>query len=224
MKMSASRRASQASHAAHASRGALGALTLLAGAAALLVGTPGTAHAQPASAAGVPASAPEAKADVELGAVNVSGDWLGTGLDNSAKTFPGARTVVKKQDIEASGAASIGDVMRRIPGVQSTDNSSTAGSAISLNIGVRGLTGRFSPRSTGLLDGIPLGPDGWHAYFLHGYHLVAEKPEDVIAVADYGGPVTSIVATGTVAGTQFHPEKSQRLGLKLLENFLAWTP
>ncbi|VVE66182.1 iron transporter [Pandoraea pnomenusa] len=156
MKMSASRRASQASHAAHASRGALGALTLLAGAAALLVGTPGTAHAQPASAAGVPASAPEAKADVELGAVNVSGDWLGTGLDNSAKTFPGARTVVKKQDIEASGAASIGDVMRRIPGVQSTDNSSTAGSAISLNIGVRGLTGRFSPRSTVLLDGIPL--------------------------------------------------------------------
>lgn len=75
-----------------------------------------------------------------------------------------------------------------------------------------------------LLRDIATGPEGWHAYFLHGYHLVAEKPEDVIAVADYGGPVTSIVATGTVAGTQFHPEKSQRLGLKLLENFLAWNP
>ncbi|VVE33322.1 TonB-dependent receptor [Pandoraea capi] len=119
-------------------------------AAALLMATLGTAHAQQAT------TAAEAKADVELGAVNVSGDWLGTGLDNSAKTFPGARTVVKKQQIEESGATSIGDVMRRIPGVQSTDNSGTAGSAISLNIGVRGLTGRYTPRSTVLLDGIPM--------------------------------------------------------------------
>ncbi|MBN9008813.1 MAG: imidazole glycerol phosphate synthase subunit HisH, partial [Rhizobiales bacterium] len=82
-------------------------------------------------------------------------------------------------------------------------------------------------RATGnhpLLRDIATGPEGWHAYFLHGYHLVAENPDDVIAVADYGGPVTSIVATGTIAGTQFHPEKSQRLGLKLLENFLAWKP
>jgi Fe(3+) dicitrate transport protein len=64
--------------------------------------------------------------------------------------------VVNKEDIDDSGAANIGDVLRRIPGVQSTDNSGTAGSAISLNIGVRGLTGRYSPRSTVLLDGIPL--------------------------------------------------------------------
>ena len=75
-----------------------------------------------------------------------------------------------------------------------------------------------------LIDGIALGAEGWHAYFLHGYHLVAERAEDVIAVADYGGPVTAIVARGTMAGTQFHPEKSQRLGLKLIENFLAWKP
>jgi len=75
-----------------------------------------------------------------------------------------------------------------------------------------------------ILKDIVLGPEGWHAYFLHGFHLVAEDADDVIAVADYGGPVTSIVATGTIAGTQFHPEKSQRLGLKLLENFLAWKP
>jgi glutamine amidotransferase len=75
-----------------------------------------------------------------------------------------------------------------------------------------------------LIAGIVLGPEGWHAYFLHGYHLVAERPEDVIAVADYGGPVTAIVARDTIAGTQFHPEKSQRLGLKLIENFLAWKP
>jgi len=75
-----------------------------------------------------------------------------------------------------------------------------------------------------LLDGIPTGEDGWHAYFLHGYQLYADDPADVIATADYGGPVTAIVATGTIAGTQFHPEKSQRLGLALLGNFLNWRP
>jgi imidazole glycerol-phosphate synthase subunit HisH len=75
-----------------------------------------------------------------------------------------------------------------------------------------------------LFEGIAFGDDGWHAYFLHGYHLVAERDDDVAAVADYGGPVTAIVAHDTVAGTQFHPEKSQRLGLKLIGNFLKWKP
>ncbi|WP_186060234.1 TonB-dependent receptor family protein [Burkholderia gladioli] len=91
-----------------------------------------------------------------LDTINVSGDWLGSGLQNSVKTFAGARTVVNHQAIEDSGASSIGDVLRRVPGVQATDNSGSAGSAISLNIGVRGLTGRYAPRSTILLDGIPL--------------------------------------------------------------------
>ena len=75
-----------------------------------------------------------------------------------------------------------------------------------------------------LLDGIALGPEGWHAYFLHGFHLVAEDESDVIAVADYGGPVTAIVARGNIAGTQFHPEKSQKLGLAMIGNFLKWKP
>jgi glutamine amidotransferase len=75
-----------------------------------------------------------------------------------------------------------------------------------------------------LFRDIALGPEGWHAYFLHGYHLVAEDDDDVIATADYGGPVTAVVARGNVAGTQFHPEKSQRLGLALIANFLAWSP
>lgn len=91
-----------------------------------------------------------------LDSIQVSGSWLGTGLHDSVKNFAGARTVVDRQRIEASGAASIGDAMRRIPGVQVTDNSGTAGSSVSLNIGVRGLTGRYSPRSTVLLDGVPL--------------------------------------------------------------------
>jgi imidazole glycerol-phosphate synthase subunit HisH len=75
-----------------------------------------------------------------------------------------------------------------------------------------------------LLAGIALGPEGWHAYFLHGFHLVADNEDDVIAVADYGGEVTAIVARDNVAGTQFHPEKSQRLGLTLIGNFLKWKP
>ncbi len=75
-----------------------------------------------------------------------------------------------------------------------------------------------------LFDGIAFGEAGWHAYFLHGYHLVAERDGDVAATADYGGPVTAIVARGVIAGTQFHPEKSQKLGLALIGNFLKWTP
>ncbi len=75
-----------------------------------------------------------------------------------------------------------------------------------------------------LFDGLVLGPEGWHAYFLHGFHLVADNEDDVAAVADYGGPVTAIVARDNVAGTQFHPEKSQKLGLRLVANFLTWKP
>lgn len=75
-----------------------------------------------------------------------------------------------------------------------------------------------------LFDGIPTGPDGLHAYFVHSYQLAAENPEDVIAVTDYGGTVTAAVARGNKAGTQFHPEKSQTLGLALIANFLKWKP
>lgn len=98
----------------------------------------------------------QAQDAVTLDSIQVTGSWLGTGLQNSVKNFAGARTVVDREDIADTGATSIGDVLRRIPGVQSSDNSGTAGSAISLNVGVRGLTGRYSPRSTILLDGIPL--------------------------------------------------------------------
>ena len=75
-----------------------------------------------------------------------------------------------------------------------------------------------------LFDGIPTGEDGLHAYFVHSYHLSAGKPEDVIATADYGGPVTAFVAHANMAGAQFHPEKSQTLGLRLIGNFLKWAP
>jgi imidazole glycerol-phosphate synthase subunit HisH len=75
-----------------------------------------------------------------------------------------------------------------------------------------------------LLDGLRLGPDGLHAYFLHGYYLIATNADDVVARADYGGPITAVVARDNIAGAQFHPEKSQKLGLGLLANFLRWKP
>ncbi|BBF94551.1 imidazole glycerol phosphate synthase subunit HisH [Blastochloris tepida] len=79
-------------------------------------------------------------------------------------------------------------------------------------------------RAHPLLAGIPTGPSGLHAYFVHSYHLTPADPADLVATAEYGGPVTAIVARDSMAGTQFHPEKSQRLGLALLANFLGWSP
>jgi len=75
-----------------------------------------------------------------------------------------------------------------------------------------------------LLDGIPTGPNGLHAYFVHSYHLKVASQSDLVARTDYGGPITAMVARDNVAGTQFHPEKSQTLGLQLIANFLKWRP
>jgi glutamine amidotransferase len=75
-----------------------------------------------------------------------------------------------------------------------------------------------------LLEDIPLGPDGLHAYFVHSYELKTAQPSDLVAQADYGGPLTAIVGRDNMVGTQFHPEKSQKLGLKLIANFLKWMP
>jgi imidazole glycerol-phosphate synthase subunit HisH len=75
-----------------------------------------------------------------------------------------------------------------------------------------------------VLNGLPLGPKGRHAYFVHSYHLNAVNENEVLARADYGGPITAIVGRDTAIGTQFHPEKSQRFGLALIANFLKWKP
>jgi glutamine amidotransferase len=75
-----------------------------------------------------------------------------------------------------------------------------------------------------LLAGIPLGAQGLHAYFVHSYNLNIADRADLVAEADYGGPVTAVVARDSCAGTQFHPEKSQRLGLAVIANFLQWKP
>jgi imidazole glycerol-phosphate synthase subunit HisH len=81
-----------------------------------------------------------------------------------------------------------------------------------------------SRRPHALLDGIALGENGLHAYFVHSYHLDARDAAHVVATTDHGTTVTAIVGRDNIAGTQFHPEKSQALGLSLLANFLAWRP
>jgi len=74
-----------------------------------------------------------------------------------------------------------------------------------------------------LLAGITTGAVGLHAYFVHSFHLAA-APEALVAQTDYGGPVTAMVGADNIAGTQFHPEKSQSLGIRLIANFLSWWP
>ncbi len=76
-------------------------------------------------------------------------------------------------------------------------------------------------RAHPLLDGIDAGA---HAYFVHSFHVVARDPADVVATAFLGGDVTAVVARANIAGTQFHPEKSQATGLRILANFLRWRP
>jgi glutamine amidotransferase len=79
-------------------------------------------------------------------------------------------------------------------------------------------------RAHPLLEDIPLGPDGLHAYFVHSYELKTARNSDLVAQADYGGRLTAIVGRDNMVGTQFHPEKSQKLGLRLIANFLKWQP
>ncbi|NNJ68811.1 MAG: imidazole glycerol phosphate synthase subunit HisH [Boseongicola sp.] len=72
-----------------------------------------------------------------------------------------------------------------------------------------------------VLEGIKTGD---HAYFVHSYQMQVRDPSQLLAHCDYGGPVTAIVGTGTMVGTQFHPEKSQSAGLRLIANWLKWAP
>jgi glutamine amidotransferase len=79
----------------------------------------------------------------------------------------------------------------------------------------------FTPGCHPLLQGLEPGD---HVYFVHSYALVHGAPAETIATTDYGGPVPAIVVTGNRAGTQFHVEKSQDVGIRLLSNFLRWAP
>ncbi|KUJ76855.1 imidazole glycerol phosphate synthase subunit HisH [Ruegeria marisrubri] len=72
-----------------------------------------------------------------------------------------------------------------------------------------------------VFDGIKTGD---HAYFVHSYQFHVDNPAERLAHVDYGGPVTAVIGRDTMLGMQFHPEKSQDVGLRLIGNFLTWTP
>ena len=76
-------------------------------------------------------------------------------------------------------------------------------------------------RAHPVLEGLESGD---HAYFVHSYHFLAADPAHLVAHVDYAGPVTAIVARDTIIGMQFHPEKSQSAGLRMIANFLTWAP
>jgi len=65
---------------------------------------------------------------------------------------------------------------------------------------------------------------GDHAYFVHSYHMAVTHPAERLAHVDYAGDVTAIIGRDTMLGMQFHPEKSQATGLRLIANFLTWAP
>ncbi len=79
-------------------------------------------------------------------------------------------------------------------------------------------------RAHPVFDGVATGENGQNAYFVHSFHFVASNERDVIAVTDYGGALTAAVGRDTIVGVQFHPEKSQNFGLRLISNFLRWRP
>ncbi len=67
-------------------------------------------------------------------------------------------------------------------------------------------------------------PDQANFYFVHSFHMACHNPANLIATTDYGGTVTAVVRSGNLVAAQFHPEKSQDNGLKMLENWVAWKP
>lgn len=105
----------------------------------------------------MPAPTQASNGPLELGAtdIKVVGDWLDDADAALVQNHPGARTVIRREAMVEQGAMNVGDVLKRVPGVQVQDANGTGGSDISLNVGVRGLTSRLSPRSTILIDGVP---------------------------------------------------------------------
>ena len=79
-------------------------------------------------------------------------------------------------------------------------------------------------KSHALLEGIQLGADGLHAYFVHSYELKPARQPDLVAQTDYGGPLTAIVGRDKWSARNFTRRRSQRLGLALIANFLKWQP
>jgi glutamine amidotransferase len=115
-----------------------------------------------------------------------------------------------EEGVETAGLGWIGGTVRRIRPDDPT-----------LKIPHMGWNDLRIERAHPVLEGVETGA---HAYFVHSYHFVVADPRDRLASVDHGGPITAIVARDNIVGTQFHPEKSQSAGLRLIANFLRWQP
>ena len=160
-------------------------------------------------------------ADCKRGLENVPGmrEALETVVRNKGRPFLGicvGQQLLATRGLEHEVTEGLGWIEGEVRTIEPSDKH--------LKIPHMGLNTLNVLRPHALLAGLPTGPDGLHAYFVHSYHLVARDRAVIVAETNYGGAVTAMVAQDNVAGTQFHPEKSQRLGLGLIANFLAWKP
>ncbi|MBP0582211.1 imidazole glycerol phosphate synthase subunit HisH [Labrys sp. LIt4] len=162
-----------------------------------------------------------AYADCKRGLLAVPGmiEALGHAVATKGRPFLGicvGMQLMAERGLEFETTAGLGWIGGDVKAIQPADPA--------LKVPHMGWNTLSARRGHALLAGIPTGPSGLHAYFVHSYHLAAADPADVIAEADYGGPVTAMVGRANMVGTQFHPEKSQTLGLALIANFLRWRP
>ena len=139
------------------SRGLEGNYTAEQGLAALLEGTGLQASANGQDSFTLqPVNGAQVSGPIELGASNVVGDWLGEAQQTNVFEHPGARDVIRREEMDRMGATSARDVLNRIPGVNAPENNGTGSHDMALNFGIRGLNPRLASRSTVLMDGIPV--------------------------------------------------------------------
>ncbi|WEF23475.1 imidazole glycerol phosphate synthase subunit HisH [Paracoccus sp. S3-43] len=117
--------------------------------------------------------------------------------------------------------ATTGHEYRETPGLDWISGQIQAIAAHGLKVPHMGWNDLAIDRPHPVLDGIATGD---HAYFVHSWQFQVADPAHLLAHVDYGGPVTAVVGRDNIVGTQFHPEKSQAVGLRLIANFLAWRP
>jgi len=160
-------------------------------------------------------------ADCQAGLASVDGliEVLDEAANRSARPFLGicvGMQLLATRGLEFGETAGLGWIGGEVRAIQPRDDA--------LKIPHMGWNTIDVQRPHPLFEGIPDGVDGWHAYFVHSFHMALADDGHRIATADYGGPLTAAVGRDTIIGTQFHPEKSQKLGLRLLTNFLRWAP
>ena len=117
--------------------------------------------------------------------------------------------------------ATIGHEYRETPGLNWIGGEVVGIDAPGLKVPHMGWNDLIIDHPHPVLDGIVTGD---HAYFVHSWQFRVNDPAHLLAHVDYGGPVTAVVGRDNIVGTQFHPEKSQAVGLRLIENFLRWYP